>query len=275
MPPAITDEMSKDMGKKAFTTPKQYAVCSTILCVIVFLFSGIILYMAGLDSHVAIFLGGITGLIMYLIKERSLHLKEQIQTFDVTVPIMFFLLNWTGSELASSVFGLIAGSFSSMDPGRDQVYDHTMLSVVIGTVIIAPIGEELMFRLCSMGLLKKCSSKMFTIMFPTVIFTLMHAFYSLQGLINVLAGSVFMAICYYYTDNIIYTILVHFLHNLLCVPDFFNSLSTYRSGYSVLRPLPFVIYAVIFAAGMVWFIKVFRKKYDAETGPVQADTDIE
>ncbi len=274
MPPAIMGEVSEDMEKKPFATPKQYAVCSTILCVIIFLISGIILYMSGIGHDAALLLGGITGLIMYLIKERSLHLKEQIQKFDVTVPLIFFLLNWTGSELASSVFGLIAGSFSSMDPGRDQVYDHTMLSVVIGTVIIAPIGEELMFRLCSMGLLKKCSSKMFTIMFPTVIFTLMHAFYSIQGLINVFAGAVFIAICYYHTENIIYTILVHILHNLLCVPDFFNSLGTYHSGYSVLRTLPFVVYAVIFAAGMVWFIKAFRKKYDAETGPVQADTDI-
>ena len=51
------------------------------------------------------------------------------------------------------------------------------------------------------------------------------------------------------------------LHNLLCIPDFWDKLGVFKNGYSILKPLPLVVYILIFAAGMFWLVRVFMKKY--------------
>ncbi|MBR3023529.1 MAG: CPBP family intramembrane metalloprotease [Oscillospiraceae bacterium] len=251
----------KSTEKKPFATPEQYAFCSVFITIAVFLFSGIMLNMLiddKLGSNIALAAGGITGVILYLIPNKTLDLKRQLKTFDITVPVMILILNWTACEIASSVYGMIACRFSSIEPDTN---DFSSLIAVIGSVIIAPVSEELMFRLCSMGLIKKFKGKTFTIFFTTLIFSLMHCFYSIQGMINVFAGAIFFAVCYYYTENIFYSIIAHMLHNLLCIPDFWDKLGVFKNGYSILKPLPLVVYILIFAAGMFWLVRVFMKKY--------------
>ena len=241
-------------------TPRQYAVCSLFLCVIVVLLLGALLSNAigDVGSHIGIAAGGITGVVLYLLQERSLHLKEQLRSFDVTVPMMILLLNWTGCTLASSVYGMIAADLSSVTPHESHM---SLVMRVIGSGIVAPIGEELMFRLCGMGLMKKCYGRAFTILFPTVVFSLMHAFYGIQGLVEVFVGTIFFAVCYYFTENILYTIIAHMLHNFLCIPKAISDLSYTNNGYGILRPVPFAVYLILFAAGMVWLFTAFRKRY--------------
>lgn len=81
-----------------------------------------------------------------------------------------------------------------------------------------------------------------------------------QGIVSVFSGCIFYAICYWYTENILYTIIPHALHNLLCYPDA-SRLYNEENGYSLLKLPVFIIYALVFAAGMIWLVKVFTKKY--------------
>ena len=47
---------------------------------------------------------------------------------------------------------------------------------------------------------------------------------------------------------------------LLCYPDA-SGLYNEENGYSLLKLPVFIIYALVFAAGMIWLVKVFTKKY--------------
>lgn len=245
--------------QKEFATPKQYAICSTIICVMIFIITGVILHSFGLPKRPAMICAAVAAVILYRAK-YPLDPARLIKGFDVTVPVMTFLLNWTLCELCSSLYGRIASNFSAVEPNHKT---ELTVPAVLGSVIIAPLCEELIFRQCSMGLLKKCSGRLFTILFPTVAFTLMHIFYNPQGIVSIFAGTLAFAVCYYYTENVLYCIIAHLLHNLLCVPDFSFSYNNVN-GYDILKPHMSVIYLVILAVSLIWLVKVFLKKYGGQ-----------
>ncbi len=258
--------------KKPFTTPKQYAISSLIIVMIVFLLATVMSTMFIEDkyaSRIGMLAGGITAVIMYLIPNKTLDLKRKIKTFDVTVPLMILLLNWTSSEIVGSAYGMIASRFSSI---KTDTTDFSSMIAVVGAVVIAPVCEELMFRLCGIGLMKKCFGKAFTFLLPTVLFALLH-FYSVQGIIKVFTGAIFYAICYYFTENILYSIMAHMLHNALAIPVFFDNLRDINNGYAIMRPLPLAIYILLFAAGMFWLIRVFMKKYGDSDSKMANDNE--
>ena len=236
---------------------RQYAVASLFAGITVLLFGTVICSATGVDEHLALLLGGIAGLVLYKLK-YPLDFSEQLRSFDMTVPIMMLILNFTACELSASLFGLIASRFMTVTHHAAAVSEITPMAV-IGSVIFAPVGEELLFRLCGVGLMKRSFGRLFAVLFPTAVFSVMH-FANPQNLVNVFAGAVVLALCYYYTENIIYTVIVHILHNALCLPDA-SVLYNNVNGFEILT-LPFAaIGTVLFTAGMVWYIMVFRKKY--------------
>ncbi len=241
------------------------------LCIAAFLFLGVIIVIffddADLAGHLGTMFGELVGLLLYRLGGNKLNLGAQIRSFNVTVPLMTFVTQWAACELAATLYGLIACRFSSIEP------DTNGNSALLFAVIIAPVGEELMFRLCGMGLMKKCYKKWFTILFTTVIFALMHSFYSMQGVVNVFAGTLLMAICYYYTENILYTILVHMLHNLCCLPDL-SLFYRMENGYLLLTAPAAAIYLIVFLAGFCWFVKVLPQKYAAAPADVPQPSGI-
>ena len=259
--------------KKPFATPKQYAICSLFLCLAVVLIVAAIFVVAcgdeNLAGHLGLLFGGVVGLLLYRLGGNKLCLGAQIRNFHVTVPLVTFVTQWTACELASTLYGLIACRFSSIKPDTN---DNSTLLLILGSVIIAPVSEELMFRLCGMGLLKKCSKKWFTILFTTLLFALLHSFYSMQGVVNVFTGTIFMAICYYETENILYTILVHMLHNLSCLPDL-SLIYRLNNGYSLLTAPAAAVSLIVFLAGLYWFVKVFPQKYALTANVPQPDAE--
>lgn len=94
-------------------------------------------------------------------------------------------------------------------------------------------------------------------MLTTLIFVVIHL-YNIQGMVNVFTGAIWYALCYYYTENIFYTITAHMLHNLFSMLDL-SSLYKTVNGFSILHMQRLVLAEVIFAVCVVLFEKTFSK----------------
>ena len=210
--------------------------------------------------------GAIAGVILCLLFGKHTPVRQQFRSFDLRVPLMFFLLVETGGKLLFSLSALILSRFSSVTPAENT---RDTLAQILLTVIVTPILEELIFRTGMVGVLKKSGSRLLAVLFPAMLFMMMHT-RNLPGKLDVLNAGIFLAVCYYETGNILYAMLIHSLHNLAAL--FFSVtggtetgdrligfLQRRVSGYGVLRLPVLIVFALIFLAGMIWLLRVFPK----------------
>ena len=91
--------------------------------------------------------------------------------------------------------------------------------------------------------------------------------YSLVMGIVVLVGALVAATIYYYTENIIYVIIEHIAHNILCLFDFNkvdlfgSSVYSRRNGFVIMNTGYMIINMILLAGCLVWFFKYFKPKY--------------
>lgn len=225
--------------------PKKEAVIFTVSVVVIMLLVGTVLIAVGAEqlSWIGIVVAGIAG-VLFFCKEtgEKLDLREKIRSFDITVPLMIFLMSWSLCTVASYIYGLIASRFSSVGANENS-------SDLLSVLVISPVFEELMFRQCSQGISKRTGSKWFSLIFPTFAFALCHCFYNMQGMLNVFSGTIALAICFHYTENVLYTIIAHFLHNLFVTLDFtkFNFFGFFSvrdvNGYALIS-LPYLVFNI-------------------------------
>ena len=187
-----------------------------------------------------------------------IHLKG----FCFGLVIALTLASWSIGEVFDHVMGLCLSGFMVITPDET---DMTGISSLISAVVCAPIFEELIFRFGFMGFLKKNSGKAFTILFTTLIFSLIHT-YNLQNTGNVFVGTLFAAYVYYRTGNILYTMCEHALHNAICFLPFgewtlLGANVYYEKNGFILCGLPwFFINLVIMILSLAWLIKYFTKQ---------------
>lgn len=226
-------------------------------------------------------IGAAVGVILCLLFGKHTPVRQQLRSFDLRVPLMFFLLVETGGKILFSLTALILSRFSSVTPGESE--QKTLLQMFL-TVIVTPILEELIFRTGMVGVLKKSRIRLLAVLFPAVMFMMMHSSKNLPGRLDVLNAGIFFAICYYETGNILYPMLVHSLHNLTAL--FFSVtggtengdrliglLQRRVNGYGVLRLPVLIVFALLFIAGMFWLVRVFPKKYAAAETDEQISGD--
>ena len=111
----------------------------------------------------------------------------------------------------------------------------------IATCIFAPICEEIIFRF---GLYEKINKKfnvVISILITSIIFSIIH-FYQLDGIIILLTISTIWNYTYYKTNNLLYPIILHFLHNLYALISNFIIDNIF---YIILGVLSFVIYIIL------------------------------
>ena len=92
--------------------------------------------------------------------------------------------------------------------------------------VFAPIFKEIIFRF---GLYKKINKKLnisISILLTSIVFTLI-LFYNIGGFIILLGISLIWHYSFYKTNNLIYPILLHFIHNLYAVSDNLLNYSNY------------------------------------------------
>lgn len=275
-----TSTSRKAKKRKKPKSPKRQAIELIISILALFLFYNMVLIiLAELlhiktndftndTSHLIAELGiGLTALTACLITKkhtgRGVSMAVSFKRFDWSVPFMLTIFTWSASELCDHISGSILCNFMTIKPNEDS---PTTLISVICACVLAPIFEELIFRFSFMGLMKGHFRKSFTIVFTSVIFAAIHL-YNIQGFGNVLVGTLIAATVYYHTGNILYVIIEHALHNMICQIDFkdltmFGTPVYYERGGFVISGVPYVIMnSALLTVSIIWFVKCFRPRY--------------
>jgi len=90
----------------------------------------------------------------------------------------------------------------------------SLLFDIITTCLFAPIFEEIIFRFGLYEYLnKKIKSNVIVMLLTSIIFSAIH-FYKIDGFVILLVISLIWNYSYFKTGNLIYPIIMHFIHNI-------------------------------------------------------------
>ena len=114
----------------------------------------------------------------------------------------------------------------------------------IATCIFAPICEEIIFRFGIYEYLNKNGiSSIFSIIITSITFAIIH-FYGINATIILVIISYIWNYTYYKTNNLLYPILLHFIHNLYAIMSNFITSNNFYINFSVLSIVIFIILSI-------------------------------
>lgn len=202
--------------------------------------------------------GAVVGCI--IVKKRnktSLNEVLTVKDFDIMVPLMLLIFGWAAGELCDHFGGLLLSQFMRVEPNRSAPDGWIGVFVV---VIGAPVFEELMFRYNGTELPRGTYSVPVICIANGLFFATVHM-YNIQGFMNVFIGGVAAAYVYCKTRNLLYTMLEHAIHNALCYLPIQKVAYYERRGFVLSEGWWLVLNAVLLGISLIWYVKVFRKKY--------------
>ncbi|MBQ8349423.1 MAG: CPBP family intramembrane metalloprotease [Ruminococcus sp.] len=166
-------------------------------------------------SNYSMLIGTILAL-QYLKKENVLESNKKIFSKPNLIIFILFLiigLCWTvfSSQLFFAIFPYSEEEMSSM-----TIHD------ILGTIIIAPLSEELVFRFGFVELGKKYGKVLPVAILSIVVFTIIH-FPDIPSAFSILGAAFIYVYIYIKTNNIWYSMIAHFINNLLSVIAFYYS----------------------------------------------------
>ena len=138
--------------------------------------------------------------IFYLFK------KEKI-TFKKTTSILPFILSGIG---ISTFCNMIILSIKT-----NEVVEMNKLFLILSSVIVGPLVEEIIFRHILINKLEKFNNKILTILIASFIFSIMH-----NGIINILYTfilGIILNTIYLKNKNLLYPLIVHASANLITI----------------------------------------------------------
>ncbi len=182
----------------------------------------------------------------------KVRIKEvmKVNDFDFSVPLMLALFAFAVGRTAEQLLPL----------GMAERDGSGILPIIVA-VLIAPISEEIMFRFagCELG---RGAYTALDICIMNSLFYAICRVWSVPGLAASLVFGLCAALVYCKTRNILYTMLGNILYSGLCfIP---------KGGWITL-----LVYGVIAAGCIVWYIKLFRKKYTENYFKVDISEDDE
>ena len=105
---------------------------------------------------------------------------------------------------------------------------------IVTTCLFAPIFEEIIFRFGLYEYLnKKFKSNIIVMLLTSIIFSAIH-FYGIDGFVILLVISLIWNYSYFKTSNLIYPIILHFIHNIYAM-----------IGYIELDNIVYIVFGVI------------------------------
>lgn len=194
----------------------------------------------------------------------------KFRNFDFSVPIILTLFTFAAGEIFDQIGGLLLSDFITVEPNRNTEFG---LYGIIMTVVCAPIFEEILFRFCCCELGRGAYKAPVICMVSGAFFAAVHL-YNIQGTVNVFIGGICAAYVYCKTRNILYTMLEHAIHNAVCFIPYDSFVYYEKNGFILSRWWWLALNAVIFALCLVWYLKVFRKKYTENYFEVNSETGL-
>jgi len=153
----------------------------------------------------------------------------------------------------------------------NEYYTLTKLFLgIISTAIVVPITEELFFRVFTIELLQKEFKLATTIIISSLVFSIVH-FAKIQDSIEIFISAIIIGIIYIKTNNAIYCIIAHSIHNgEYLIINYLNSnnIDLFRNDFMVSsnnleiysQPL-FIIAIILMLISFFYLIKELTKKY--------------
>lgn len=193
-----------------------------------------------------------------------------VKKFDIAVPIMLLLFTWGAGELFDHFCGLVLSNFMTVEPNSTP---FTGLFGAICMVIFAPIFEEIIFRFAGTELPRGAYSLPIVCIANGLYFAAVHG-YNIQGFLHIIIVGASMAYVFCKTRNLFYTMITHALNNLLCLIPIGDFAYHEKNGFVLGNWYWLLINAVLLAIALIYYIKVFRKKYTSNYFEIDRETGL-
>ena len=206
---------------KPFIKPASYIIVYFLITIVL---SAVYSFM-NIDSKVATSVAMIVVSLlstMYVIYATKEKLKGQGEKFlknfksNIKVILTVWFLGLISMMFANMILIILLEGIAPNEEANREVLGNYMLYSIIYTCILAPIAEELLFRLN----FRECfKNKKAFILGTGLIFGAMHVVLSMEGLTDILYVIPYsilgcaMSKIYIETDNIYSSILAHMIHN--------------------------------------------------------------
>lgn len=220
----------------------------------------------GLGTVIAAFI------VVFHVRRKKYHqCVEPAQKLQIGEAFLVMILSVCLCHILWS--GITGPLLAQLLPQQDQAIS-VALSMnfvnVIFTVLVAPIGEELLFRMGIFCLLLRKLQRRAAIVLCALGFAVAHG-YQLEGFLSCLVAGLFFTILYDKTGNIGYSILAHMACNISTtitnaleragVTWFGLPVQYELNGYNMYH-VGLIILAAVFCG--VYFIKSIRQKKENE-----------
>ncbi|MBQ3161871.1 MAG: CPBP family intramembrane metalloprotease [Oscillospiraceae bacterium] len=221
------------------------------------------------------FLAAVAVICIFIKQRHGTRLREavSIKKFDFALPVMLMLFTWGLGEVVDHFIGLVLKNHMVVEP---NTIEGEFIVLFISAVICAPIFEELVCRFGWCELARGAYSLPIICIANGIFFSLPH-FYNIQGFINVFITGVCFAYVYCKTRNILYTMITHAIHNALCFCDLeiiFGKHATHENGFVQYSWQYLAVNAVLVIISVIYFVKVFHKKYTENYFEVNRETGL-
>lgn len=264
------------MGKmKRITKQKILAVVFSVLPIVVYLLLLVLMVIVSVIvqadyDKVFIFmntasLAGASAIMCAVLKRRTgkgLRDALSIKQFDWCLLLFLLFFLWCAGEVTDGIVVGICSKFMSITPNASVQREPLR---IIEAVLLAPVFEEILFRFLGMEFAKKQFSAPVLCVANAIFFALMHG-YNIQGFFNIMVFAVCVAYVYLKTGRLLYAILVHIIHNALCLIDygdaiFFGSpIHTEKNGFVLGSPQWIAVNLMISVFCAIIYFRRYKKK---------------
>lgn len=158
-------------------------------------------------------MGGILVAIIVK-KEANIHLKDHVSKLDIKTAALIVALAFFESNAETLLLFK-----NQIDGFNDKTIEiRSVIFELLLVVVLAPIGEELIFRygILTVLLLKSnnCFKKILSVLFATSAWMIMHFPTNINRVIQLSIGGIILGYIYLKTKNLLYCWLFHMISNL-------------------------------------------------------------
>ena len=161
---------------------------------------------------------GLLPIILFINKKSGVKFKWSVTLPNIVTVILLILLA-SSTIIITSPFNDPKEYINNLSAKRILIIyfqlteiDFNKVILFIGTVLIAPIFEEILFRKQILGLLLQKNSPVVSIIISSVLFSIVHL--RINDMIPLFIWGLLFGIIYYQTESIELSILLHSLSNL-------------------------------------------------------------